>query len=44
MVWLIGFLVAHTVEIAAIGTAAYAVNQVVQVTETAVTVVHDKTK
>lgn len=31
MVWLLGFLVAHAVEIAAIGGAAYTVAQVEQV-------------
>ena len=41
MTWLLAFLVAHAVEIGAIGAAAYAVNQVEQVAVTTVHLVKD---
>lgn len=44
MVWLIAFLVAHSVEIAAIGTAAYAINEIGQVAITTTAIVKEVNK
>ena len=41
MVWLIAFLVAHSVEIAAIGTAAYTISQIEQVAVTTTAIVKE---
>ena len=44
MAWLIAFLCAHAVEIAAIGGAAYAVSEVESVAVNAVTLTHELKK